>query len=424
MKYFKLSSRTLPLTVSNRLGPLLNVLKLRKSQDGLESLSDTLSTSVPTTPLTPLTPTIPLMQNPPVYSLASSSASSCVTLNILAEPPPGTPIRADIVLIHGLHGSLINTWKQGLWQNERHPVEFDRPPRPPVRPPKRPRHSRSAAIHLAPREKRAKFTSCRRETEKQDEAHNDSAWELPQMQQAFEQKPPHSNASDTDDAEGWVDTLPPSSCYFTWELLAVTPTCVAIHRTFKFARVSSTAFPHSVCACTTAIAACKSNWSPCCRMREWIAPRRIPNQSHANRAARRSHRPMIPTIPNAGLVTGCHWIVRACESSLLTTPLTSICGVRSGNERSRVPVSFSVRVKWPNCSFSTAWAMVIPSFMWATPRVACSLSSWWSMPGSVGVQPWGHFGVRHEAVSSTRYHIVAPIWHLLRRHSSRDPWSC
>lgn len=203
MKYFTLSSRTLPLTVSNRLGPLLNVLKLRKSQDGLESLSDTLGTSVPTTPLTPLTPTMPLtssiaMQYPPVYS----SPSSCVTLNILAQPPPGTPIRADIVLIHGLHGSLINTWKQGLWQNERHPVEFDRPPRPPVRPPKRPRHSRSAAIHPAPREKRAKFTSCRRETEKEQEAHNDSAWELPQMQQAFEQKSSHSNASDTDDGEG------------------------------------------------------------------------------------------------------------------------------------------------------------------------------------------------------------------------------
>lgn len=207
MKYFTLSSRTLPLTVSNRLGPLLNVLKLRKSQDGLESLSDTLGTSVPTTPLTPLTPTMPLtssiaMQASPVYSLGSTSPSSCVTLNILAEPPPGTPIRADIVLIHGLHGSLINTWKQGLWQNERHPVEFDRPPRPPVRPPKRPRHSRSAAIHPAPREKRAKFTSCRRETEKEDEAHNDGAWELPQMQQACEQKPPHANASDSDEAEG------------------------------------------------------------------------------------------------------------------------------------------------------------------------------------------------------------------------------
>lgn len=29
----------------------------------------------------------------------------CVTLNILAEPPTGSPIRADIIFIHGLHGA-------------------------------------------------------------------------------------------------------------------------------------------------------------------------------------------------------------------------------------------------------------------------------------------------------------------------------
>lgn len=190
------------------------MLKLRKSQDDLESLSDTLGPSVsPLTPLTPLTPTMPstplspslIMHSPPAFSLGSSGAASCVTLNILAEPPPGTPIRADIVLIHGLHGSLMNTWKQGLWQNERHPVEFDRPPRPPVRPPKRPRHSRSAAIHPAPREKRAKFTSCRREAEKQEEEQEeeDVAWELPQMQQREDQQQRQpTNAADTDDAEG------------------------------------------------------------------------------------------------------------------------------------------------------------------------------------------------------------------------------
>ncbi|KAH8407086.1 hypothetical protein KR222_006112, partial [Zaprionus bogoriensis] len=192
--------------VSNRLGPLLNLLKMRKSQDGLESLPDTLSSSVPSTPLTPTTPLTPFisMQSPPVYSLHSAATdSSCVTLNILAEPPPGTPIRADIVLIHGLHGSLVNTWKQGLWQNERHPVEFDRPPRPPVRPPKRSRHSRSAAIHPAPREKRARFTSCKRENEK-DAEQIATSWEMPQMQQAFEPQT-HSvhNASDEDDAEGF-----------------------------------------------------------------------------------------------------------------------------------------------------------------------------------------------------------------------------
>lgn len=84
-------------------------------------------------------------------------APKCCTINILAEPPPGQPIRADIVFIHGLHGSLVNTWKQGLWENERKPVEFDRPPKPPVRPPKRPRHSRSTPLHAPLKQKRARF---------------------------------------------------------------------------------------------------------------------------------------------------------------------------------------------------------------------------------------------------------------------------
>ncbi|XP_068153462.1 uncharacterized protein [Drosophila tropicalis] len=184
--------------VSNRLGPLLNLLKLRKSQDGLESLPDTIS--APATPSIPSTPLQGL--SPPVYSYSlgrSSDAPSCCTLNILAEPPPGEPIRADIVLIHGLHGSLVNTWKQGLWQNDRQPVEFDRPPRPPVRPPKRPRHSRSAAVHPAPKEKRAKFASCTRSLEVMDD--------VPQIQHRVklrrtlesQQQRFNFNVSDSDD---------------------------------------------------------------------------------------------------------------------------------------------------------------------------------------------------------------------------------
>lgn len=30
----------------------------------------------------------------------------CVMINVLAEPPPGSPIRADVIFIHGLHGEL------------------------------------------------------------------------------------------------------------------------------------------------------------------------------------------------------------------------------------------------------------------------------------------------------------------------------
>ncbi|KAL5290717.1 hypothetical protein ACFFRR_010217 [Megaselia abdita] len=82
----------------------------------------------------------------------------CVTINILAEPPPGTPIRADIVLIHGLHGCLANTWKQGMWDSERRPVNFKRPPKPPIRPPKRPRHSRGNVFIPSYKEKRRRLS--------------------------------------------------------------------------------------------------------------------------------------------------------------------------------------------------------------------------------------------------------------------------
>ncbi|XP_061397261.1 uncharacterized protein LOC133332908 [Musca vetustissima] len=163
--------------VSHRLEPILKLLKIRKSRDGIESLPD-VPNSLPSspemlTPPTPGTPTSPVFSpffREPRPSLPNFHAASrkqialeeqmapkCCTINILAEPPPGQPIRADIVFIHGLHGSLVNTWKQGLWENERKPVEFDRPPKPPVRPPKRPRHSRSTPLHAPLKQKRARF---------------------------------------------------------------------------------------------------------------------------------------------------------------------------------------------------------------------------------------------------------------------------
>jgi hypothetical protein len=33
---------------------------------------------------------------------------------VLHDPSP-EPIRADVIFIHGLHGSLQKTWKQGMW---------------------------------------------------------------------------------------------------------------------------------------------------------------------------------------------------------------------------------------------------------------------------------------------------------------------
>ncbi|XP_075147622.1 uncharacterized protein LOC142221720 isoform X2 [Haematobia irritans] len=160
--------------VSHRLEPILKLLKIRKSGDGIESLPD-ISNSLPSSPDISLAPTTPggTPMSPffrePKTSLPNFQskgkripfeeqlAPKCCTINILAEPPPGTPIRADIVFIHGLHGSLVNTWKQGLWENERKPVEFDRPPKPPVRPPKRPRHSRTALVQPPHKQKRARF---------------------------------------------------------------------------------------------------------------------------------------------------------------------------------------------------------------------------------------------------------------------------
>ncbi|XP_013119093.2 uncharacterized protein LOC106096083 isoform X1 [Stomoxys calcitrans] len=164
--------------VSHRLEPILKLLKIRKSGDGIESLPDVSNStpsspdisSPPTTPEgTPQSPLFSPFLREPRASLSNFQsknktvpfeeqlAPKCCTINILAEPPPGQPIRADIVLIHGLHGSLVNTWKQGLWENERKPVEFDRPPKPPVRPPKRPRHSRTALAHPPHKQKRARF---------------------------------------------------------------------------------------------------------------------------------------------------------------------------------------------------------------------------------------------------------------------------
>lgn len=152
-------------TVSHRIEPLLKLLKLKNTREGIESLPDTPSIgSSPTTPSIyspfvrePMS-TMPSFQQPKPKTSNQQPAPKCCTLNILAEPPPGQPIRADIVFIHGLHGSLVNTWKQGLWENERQPEGFQRPPKPPVRPPKRPRHSRSSVIRPPHKQKRARIT--------------------------------------------------------------------------------------------------------------------------------------------------------------------------------------------------------------------------------------------------------------------------
>jgi len=44
----------------------------------------------------------------------TSEPEKCVTCDVLYDPSP-EPVRADVVFIHGLHGSLEKTWKQGFW---------------------------------------------------------------------------------------------------------------------------------------------------------------------------------------------------------------------------------------------------------------------------------------------------------------------
>ncbi|GAB0098113.1 uncharacterized protein DMENIID0001_138150 [Sergentomyia squamirostris] len=110
--------------VAHKIDPLLKMMKLRRGTSVLGHLP----------------------------ALAIEEPEKCVTLNILAEPPPEIPIRADVIFIHGLHGSLVNTWKQGQWdangKRQRIQQTVERPPRPPIRPPKRPRHSHQ--IHPPP----------------------------------------------------------------------------------------------------------------------------------------------------------------------------------------------------------------------------------------------------------------------------------
>ena len=52
----------------------------------------------------------------------NQSIDQCVIqCDILYEPDVTTQIRADIIFIHGLNGSLTKTWRQGLW-NVHHSV--------------------------------------------------------------------------------------------------------------------------------------------------------------------------------------------------------------------------------------------------------------------------------------------------------------
>lgn len=81
-------------TVVHKIDPLLKMMKLRKSVQENRTTEEAELTKMVT----------PLTRQPSSLECLESGPEKCVTLNVLAEPPPGSPIRADVIFIHGLHG--------------------------------------------------------------------------------------------------------------------------------------------------------------------------------------------------------------------------------------------------------------------------------------------------------------------------------
>lgn len=148
--------------VAHRIDPLLRVIKLRKdpTRNAIESGKQPLATGGK------------LRQHS--KTSLRETPDKCVELVVLAEPPAGVPIRADIVLIHGLHGSLVNTWKQGLWNSEGKLENFERPPKPPIRPPKRQRHSRANLFSPPHENKKPKFEDDSTEWSDEEDQYDES----------------------------------------------------------------------------------------------------------------------------------------------------------------------------------------------------------------------------------------------------------
>lgn len=60
--------------------------------------------------LEPSTPEVIISQ--PNFSNGLEKSVSC---DVIVEPSSGSEHRADVIFIHGLHGSLNKTWRQGTW---------------------------------------------------------------------------------------------------------------------------------------------------------------------------------------------------------------------------------------------------------------------------------------------------------------------
>lgn len=57
--------------------------------------------------------------NPNSQSNEDEFPEKSVECNVLTTP---ADIKTDIIFLHGLHGALEKTWKQGLWRHERHKI--------------------------------------------------------------------------------------------------------------------------------------------------------------------------------------------------------------------------------------------------------------------------------------------------------------
>lgn len=84
--------------MAHKIDPLLKMMKLRRSANQYLEESST------NTPVR-----MQCIEEPP---------EKCVSVDILAEPPPGVPIKADVVFIHGLHGKYIITDHNSLFWSE------------------------------------------------------------------------------------------------------------------------------------------------------------------------------------------------------------------------------------------------------------------------------------------------------------------
>lgn len=85
---------------SNKIDPLLQVIKLRYRPNSIPTLSNE---------------QLPDSSDEATDESVLPISEQCVTCTVLSAPE-NEPIRADVIFVHGLHGSLSKTWRQGNWK--------------------------------------------------------------------------------------------------------------------------------------------------------------------------------------------------------------------------------------------------------------------------------------------------------------------